>query len=264
MLTSQKIIELLEENASNFIQFKETPENWNVNVYLGLTNVAASLNSSYTNVHIVPSLFNSDQVSVSRQDILEGKVHCVVFALVFNHDNDKLLLDSLQTGLVQKIKWDMTDARLMRRICDLPRPFKIPELVLSSEESMNMCMNAIRGGFLNVDRLVLLNSPNVWIWHECGRMVSSPTMTLSHLEVRHGNIGMAIQQSFLSYFNHTWLRSFVLGSDIRMQKPNFHTNICDLLLMKQQILTLLRGRNANRPVSKIPVELIRMLSKFLY
>lgn len=252
------------DGSDGSVYLYETPGTDGESICLANTMVSDIMNNRAC--HCL--MFSSTKVNFSReitlQDILSGRVTWIIFESGFNPTSTPLLLGLLGRGLVRKLRCSNMEQSFMPELTSVLKHIRLDELILPPCGHATLSfLGAIVRNDITVNRLIMTNFRGPYM-PEFFALCSSPTLTVTHIEF-HFKLPAYITPSLLSKLSGgTWLRTIVMEfQEETAENTRIYKKIQNLLLVKHQLLALLHDRQNHGAVSKLPNELLRMMSTFL-
>lgn len=262
----QYLAGILEHSVDDFIQLSiDVLPHGSPVICVRLTNaeICGLLNNTTCCCFTYGSGLKAHAMEITREGILSGQFTWIMLEDGFNTASTMLLFDLLSRGLVEQLKCRNVETDVAQDMIDHVARFKLPKLMLPSHgHHVNLFLQAMTRGDISVNVLIFTSIPHRSIdtLSEC---ISSPLCTIGCLTIYSGVFTRETMKLLYTVASHTWLPKLTLGLEPQIRNRKFCNQLQRLLLAKQQLLTILQSSRRACSVSKLPVELTRMLSTFL-
>lgn len=203
-------------------------------------------------------------------DILKGDLKQITYSSVNNKFSKNVFLKVVSTGLLEKVSLSGTIDYYIQEFCTILERISLPALVMCSHSKSSHILGAISQGKTRIKKLALL-TVLFDIIPDITTMITSPMTNVEHVLIVNIRSARFITDIINMASRQTWLFELELQcvhelrDDLDIQQAlsgNYRLNT--LLRLKHQLFLFLCSQKRRKcAISKLPVELIRMLSTFL-
>lgn len=260
------LAELLTYFSDNFIQLNVgalSPDELGLCALLSDDDIDDLMSGKTRACGVQNATLSKFTLEITLGDILSGRFMWICLLGGFNTKSIVLLRALFQCNLVKVLKCRTVEMSVMQAVIDIVALRELEELILPPMGlHVGMFLRAMLQCKISVNKLTCTSVPNASTNALCA-LVSSPRLTVAHLEIKSGSFTRESVRLLDVVAGRTWLRTLTLGPETRVDNIQIYKQIQNKLLIKHQLLAMLQCRLRPCAVSKLPAEVVRMLSTFM-
>lgn len=215
--------------------------------------------------------FNGTKIQLYMSDILGMCVFEINFMLMSDPSSNRILFAVLNTGLVNKVEFRDYSNSYAREVCRIFERISLPVLAIYSHSETPYILRAISQGKLRIKKIEIMSVMSDFV-PDIFTMISSPMSSVQDVMIVNVHDVNRITSFIDAALCKTWIYRLIVLSDyhrrddsdiLRAMWSNQRLN--RLLHARHQLFLLSCSKKRRKcAMSKLPVDMLRMLFTFLY